>query len=56
MQNNTTSKTVTVYKLAQLVSQYNGERGTAKQLAKLCKAINKTPQVYISFAQLRGLI
>jgi hypothetical protein len=50
------SKTITVYNLAKLVLEYNGDSATVNSVYRFCDAVNRNREVYISFARLRGLI
>jgi len=49
-------KTVTIYELARLVMDYNGEKCTPERVHKFAKQVKKTTQVYINFAQARNLL
>ena len=46
---------ITIYELAKLVMDYNGEKCTPERVHKFAKKVKKTPQVYINFALDRGL-
>lgn len=49
-------KTITVYNLAKLVLDYHGESTNPENVNKFAKKVVKTPEVYINFCQIRGLI
>lgn len=49
-------KTITIYKLAELVLDYNGNSTKPEKVHQFAKTVKRIPEVYINFCKVRGLL